>query len=164
MEYVLVSFRQLKTERERVAERMKRLGKKWEAEHLQWEERERQQEAEMKAKEMELLASDKKCLRKLEKSDGGGGGGGVCGIDGGQATAEKSPRKGEMNIDDFLKKERQLMLTRLKPKDKKFIPFTKDLRIVDAKLVSTFISFAFHLFIGAARTQLLAVVHVSVHF
>lgn len=116
---------QLKTERERVAERMIRLGKKWEAEHQQWEERERQQEAEMKVKEMELLASDKKCLGKLEKGSSGGGG----------ERADKSPRKGEMNMDNFLKKERQLMLTRLKPKDKKFVPFTKDLRVVDAKLV-----------------------------
>lgn len=113
---------------------MKRLSKKWEAEHQQWEERERQQEAEMKVKEMELLASDKKCLRKLEKSSGGG----CVGLAG-----DKSPRKGAMNMDHFLKKERQLMLTRLKPKDKKFVPFTKDLRIVDAKLVSAFILFIF---------------------
>lgn len=114
---------------------MKRLGKKWEAEHQLIEERERQQEAEKKVKEMELLASDKKCLRKLGKSNGGGG-----------LAAEKSPRKGAMNMDNFLKKERQLMLTRLKPKDKKFVPFTKDLRIVDAKLVSVFILFIFHIY------------------
>lgn len=107
---------------------MIRLGKKWEAEHQQWEVRERQQEAEMRVKEMELLASDKnRCLGKLEKGNRDGGG-----------RAEKIPRKGEMNMDNFLKKERQLMLTRLKPKDKKFIPFTKDLRIVDAKLVATY--------------------------
>lgn len=116
---------------------MIRLSKKWEAEHQQWEERERQQEAEMKVKEMELLASDKnRCLGKLEKSN----------RDGGDGRAQKSPRKGEMNMDNFLKKERQLMLTRLKPKDKKFIPFTKDLRIVDAKLVySVVILFIFYL-------------------
>lgn len=126
---------------------MIRLGKKWEAEHQQWEERERQQEAAMKVKEMELLASDKKCLRKLEKGNVGGGGG--CGSSGaGSGRVEKSPRKSDMNMDNFLKKEHQLMLTRLKPKDKKFIPFTKDLRIVDAKLVLFRIhSFIFLLFL-----------------
>lgn len=100
---------------------MIRLSKKWEAEHQLWEERERQNEAQMKVKEMELLASDKKCLRKtMENSNG---------------RAEKGSRKGDMNMDNFLKKERQLMLTRLKPKDKKFVPFTRDLRVVDAKFV-----------------------------
>lgn len=112
---------QLKTERERVAERIIRLGKKWEAEHQMWEEQERQNEAQMKVKEMELLASDKKHVKKLENSSAG--------------RAEKGSRKGEMNLDHFLKKERQLMMTRLKPKDKKFVPFTKDLRVVDAKFV-----------------------------
>lgn len=121
----MLVFFQLKTERERVAERMIRLGKKWEAEHQQWEERERQNEAQMKVKEMELLASDKKCLGKLGNING---------------RVEKGPRKGEMNMDNFLKKERQLMLTRLKPKDKKFVPFTKDLRVVDAKFVHIHVS------------------------
>lgn len=124
MEILLLLFFQLKTERERVAERMIRLGKKWEAEHQQWEERERQNEAQMKVKEMELLASDKKCLGKLGNANGHG---------------EKSPRKGEMDLDNFLKKERQLMLTRLKQKEKKFVPFTKDLRVVDAKFVFNFV-------------------------
>lgn len=113
-------FVQLKTERERVAERMIRLSKKWEAEHQLLEERERANEAQMKLKEMELLASDKKCLGKLGNNSG---------------RVEKGPQKSEMNMDNFLKKERQLMLTRLKPKDKKFVPFTKDLRVVDAKFV-----------------------------
>lgn len=99
-----------------MAERIIRLGKKWEAERQQWEERERQNEAQLKAKELELLTSEKKCMAKLENN-------------------EKGPRNVEMNMDTFLKKERQLMLTRLRPKDKKFVPFTKDLRVVDAKFV-----------------------------
>lgn len=103
-----------------MAERIIRLGKKWEAEHQMWEERERRNEAELKAKEMELLASDKKRMGKLRNNGG---------------HVEKGARKGEMDLDNFLKKERQLMLTRLRPKDKKFVPFTKDLRVVDAKFV-----------------------------
>lgn len=123
---LLLLVSQLKTERERVAERMMRLSKKWEAEHQLWEERERKNEAEMKVKEMELLASDKKCLRKSLASN--------------NERVEKVQQKGEMNMDTFLKTERQLMLTRLKPKDKKFVPFTKDLRVVDAKFVLISIS------------------------
>lgn len=112
-----------------MAERMIRLSKKWEAEHQLWEERERQNEAEMKAKEMELLASDKKCLVKALANNNG--------------RIERGSQKGEMNMDNFLKKERQLMLTRLKPKEKKFIPFTKDLRVVDAKFVSIWITYIY---------------------
>lgn len=113
---------QLKTERERVSERMVRLGKKWEAEHILWEEKERQNEAEMKIKEMELLKADQSYVEKLESAES-------------RKVLEKCFRKNEMNMTDFLAKERILMLNRLKPKEKKFIPFTKDLRMVDAKLV-----------------------------
>lgn len=78
----------------------------------------------MKMKERELLASDKKSLAKALASNNG--------------RAERGAQRGEMNMDNFLKKERQLMMTRLKPKDKKFVPFTKDLRVVDAKYVYEF--------------------------
>lgn len=112
----------MKTERERVSERMIRLGKKWEAEHLLWEEKERQNEAELKIKEMELLSSDKSYIENLE-----------CGIE--KLSLDKCFRKGELNMVDFLAKETALMLNRLKPKENKFVPFTKDIRAVDAKFV-----------------------------
>lgn len=101
---------------------MIRLGKKWEAEHLLWEEKERQNEVEMKIKEMELLASDKSYVEKLEAVE--------C-----RKALDKCFRKGEMNMVDFLKNEKELMLNRLRPKEKKFVPFTKDIRVVDAKCV-----------------------------
>lgn len=119
---MLFFLSQLKTERERVSERMVRLGKKWEAEHILWEEKERQNEADMKIREMELLKADQKYVEKLESSES-------------RKVLEKCFRKNEMNMVDFLAKERVLMLNRLKPKEKKFIPFTKDLRMVDAKFV-----------------------------
>lgn len=101
---------------------MIRLGKKWEAEHLLWEEKERQNEAELKVKEMELLASDKSYVEKLETLES-------------RKALEKCFTKGEMNMVDFLANERALMLNRLRPKEKKFVPFTKDLRVIDAKFV-----------------------------
>lgn len=116
-----ISF-QLKTERERVSERMIRLGKKWEAEHLLWEEKERQNEAELKIKEKELLSSDKSYIENLES-----------GIE--KLALDECFRKGELNMVDFLAKETALMLNRLKPREKKFVPFTKDIRAVDAKFV-----------------------------
>lgn len=101
---------------------MIRLGKKWEAEHILWEEKERQNEVEMKIREMELLKADQSYVEKLESVES-------------RKVLEKCFRKNEMNMTDFLAKERVLMLNRLKPKEKKFVPFTKDLRIVDAKFV-----------------------------
>lgn len=111
---------QLKTERERVSERMIRLSKKWEADNLVWEEKQQKKQEEMKTKEMELLACDQSYAKKLE-------------VAGGCGPLDKSFRRNEMNMVDFLAKERKLMLHRLKPKEKKFVPFTKDLREVDAK-------------------------------
>lgn len=113
---------QLKTERERVSERIIRLGKKWEADNLLWEEKEKQKELEMKLKEMEILSSDKSYFSHLEKVNG-------------RVNLAKDFQKTELNLADFLKKEKQLMLNRLKPKEKQFQPFTKDTRVVDAKCV-----------------------------
>ncbi|XP_031632397.1 uncharacterized protein LOC116346466 [Contarinia nasturtii] len=110
----------LKTERERVSERMNRLAKKWEAEHILWEERERQNEVEMKLKEMELLSTDKSLVKKLENAEK-------------RRALVKCFRRGTMNMENFLATETALMLNRLKPKEKKFIPFTRDIRVVDAK-------------------------------
>lgn len=98
---------------------MVRMGKKWEAEHIRWEEEERQREAEMKVREMELLAADKSYSENIE-------------------TELKKPlatsfRKNEMDMVEFLEKERELMTYRLRPKVPKFMPFTKDVRVVDAK-------------------------------
>lgn len=124
----------MKTERERVSERMIRLGKKWEAEHILWEEKERQNEAEMKIREMELLKADQSYVEKLESVES-------------RKVLEKCFRKNEMNMMDFLAKERVLMLNRLKPKEKKFVPFTKDLRIVDAK-------FVLHIYFKTSRKML----------
>lgn len=106
----------MKTNRERVAERLLRLGKKWEAEHKISVEQERQREAEMKIKELEVLTSD---TGKIDR----------------EISSKKKSfnRKGGMDLQNFLKNENVLMLDRLKPKEKKFKPFTKDLRIVDAK-------------------------------
>ncbi|XP_055305741.1 uncharacterized protein LOC129570229 isoform X2 [Sitodiplosis mosellana] len=118
--FVIKRRAKLKTERERVSERMVRLGKKWEAEHILWEEKERQNEVEMKIREMELLKADQSYVEKLESAES-------------RKVLEKCFRKNEMNMTDFLAKERILMLNRLKPKEKKFVPFTKDLRVVDAK-------------------------------
>lgn len=101
---------------------MIRLGKKWEAEHSMWEEKERQNEADMKIKEMKLLSSDKSYVEKLETVES-------------RKSLDKCYREGEMNMVHFLEKEKALMLNRLKPKEKKFEPFTKDLRVVDAKFV-----------------------------
>lgn len=114
-----ISF-QLKTERERVSERMIRLGKKWEVEHLLWEEKERQKEVQMKMRETELLSSDKSYAEKLESVES-------------RIALEKCSRNSEMNM--FLAREKALMLNRLKPKENKFVPFTKDVRVVDAKFV-----------------------------
>lgn len=103
---------------------MVRLGKKWEAEHILWEEKERKNEAEMKIKEeMELLSADKKFIKKNDRVDT-------------RKTFEQCFGKNKMNMADFLAKEKALMLHRLRPKEKKFIPFTKDLRVVDAKFVT----------------------------
>lgn len=99
---------------------MIRLGKKWEAEHILWEEKERQNEAEMKIKEMELLSADKSYVKKLETIEA-------------RKAFDKCFGKSKMNMADFLAKEKALMLRRLKPKEKKFVPFTKDIRVVDAK-------------------------------
>lgn len=106
----------MKTNRERVSERLLRLGKKWEAEHQIFVEEERKREAEMKIKELQVLTSDKE---KIDRD----------------VSTNKSAanRKGEMDMQNFLKNENNLMLDRLKPKEKQFKPFTKDLRVVDAK-------------------------------
>lgn len=109
---------QLKTNRERVSERLVRLGKKWETEHIEFVEQERKREAELKIKELEVLTSDKEKINRNISS-----------------MKKASNRKGEMNLQNFLKNETDLMLDRLKPKEKQFKPFTKDLRIVDAKCV-----------------------------
>lgn len=107
---------QLKTRCERISERLLRLGKKWKAEHLEFIEQERKREAEMKIKEIETLTSDKhKIKRNLT------------------TTKKPSQQKDEMNLQNFLKNENDLMLDKLRPKDKQFKPFTKDLRLVDAK-------------------------------
>lgn len=101
---------------------MKRLSKKWEAEHILWEEKERQNEAEMKIKEMELLSADKSYVTKIENTAA-------------RKAFEKSFGKSKMDMTDFLAKEKALMMKKLKPKEKVFIPFTKDLRLIDAKSV-----------------------------
>lgn len=77
----------------------------------------------MKLREMELLSTDKSIVKKLENAEK-------------RKALEKCFKKGEMNMMDFLAKETALMLNRLKPKEKKFIPFTRDIRVVDAKFVS----------------------------
>lgn len=93
-----------------------RLGKKWEAEHIIYAEEERKREAEMKIKELEVLTLDK---HKIDKE---------------MTMAKKASHcEGEMNMQHFLKNENDRMLNRLKPKEKQFKPFTKDLRLVDAK-------------------------------
>lgn len=113
---------QLKTKRERNAERLIRQGKRWERERQKYEEKEREREAELKVREMELLASESKFDEKIESR-----GVRVLGIRDRQYT------DAEKDLADFLKKENDLMENRLKPKEKKFDPYTKDLRLVDAK-------------------------------
>lgn len=115
-----------------MSDRIIRLGKKWEADHLLWEEREKQKEVEMKLKEMEMLSSDKNYFAHLESVNG-------------RVNLENKFEKTELNMVAFLMKERQLMLNRLKPKEKEFKPFTKDIRVVDAKFVSIS-NFQFKLF------------------
>lgn len=95
------------------------MGKKWEAEHLLWEERERRHEAAMKQKEMELLQSDQNYIQQFESVR--------------RKSLDNKIPKAKMNMVDFLKGERELMMKRLRPKEKKFVPFTKDIRVVDAK-------------------------------
>lgn len=114
---------QLKTERERVSERIIRLGKKWEAEHEQWEVKERQRETEMKIKEMEMLSADKSYFSQLESTDN-------------RIDLENNYLPSELNMVAFLRKEKKLMHARLQPKEKQFQPFKKDLRVVDAKFVA----------------------------
>lgn len=118
----MISCLQLKTKRERNAERLIRQGKRWERERLLYEEKEREREAELKVREMEMLASESKFDEKIESR-----GIRVLGIKDKQYTEE------EKNLAKFLKTENDLMADRLKPKEKKFDPYTKDLRIVDAK-------------------------------
>lgn len=104
----------LKTKRERTAERLISLSKKWEAERLIYEEREREREAQLKIREMELLAADQKFIESRESR-----GANVL------AIKNKSYTKNEMDLENFLKKENDLMIDRLKPKDTAFDPFTK---------------------------------------
>lgn len=113
---------QLKTKRERNAERLIRQGKRWERERIKYEEKEREREAELKVRELELLASEGKFNEKTESR-----GVRVLGIQDRQYT------DAERDLANFLKKENDLMADRLKPKEKKFDPYTKDLRLVDAK-------------------------------
>lgn len=101
---------------------MIRQGKKWEKERIIYEEKEREREAEMKVKEMELLASESKFIDSREHR-----GFKVLTI------KDKKFTDGEMDLEIFLKKENDLMADRLRPKEKKFDPYTKDIRIVDAK-------------------------------
>lgn len=98
------------------------MGKKWEAERLIYEEQERKREAELKIREMELLTSDQEYLKQFENR-----------ATNATIMKDRSCKENEMDLNNFLKNERVLMLTRLKPKDKQFKPFTKDLREVDAK-------------------------------
>lgn len=98
------------------------MGKKWEVERLIYEEREREREAQMKIREKELLESDQAYIDSRE-----GRGINVLSI------KDKSYTKDERDLENFLKKENDLMMNRLKPKDKSFDPFKKDLRVVDAK-------------------------------
>lgn len=100
------------------------MGKKWEVERLIYEEREREREAQMKIREKELLESDQAYIDSRE-----GRGINVLSI------KDKSYTKDERDLENFLKKENDLMMNRLKPKDKSFDPFKKDLRVVDAKCV-----------------------------
>lgn len=105
-----------------MAEHLVRKGKQWEADRLAYMEQERLREAENKIREIELLNTDQEQLAgerfgnhknraRARRSNGGGGG----------------------NDMAFWENERALMLKRMKPSDKQFKPFTKDLRIVDAK-------------------------------
>lgn len=117
-----IVYLQLKTERERNAERLIRQGKRWERERHKYEEKEREREAELKVREMELLASEGKFEENVERR-----GVRVLGIRDRQYT------NAERDLADFLKKENDLMADRLRPKEKQFDPYTKDLRLVDAK-------------------------------
>lgn len=79
-------------------------------------EEERKREAQMKIKELEVLTSDKQKIGK-------------------EMTMDKKASHGgsEMDMQHFLKNENDRMLNRLKGNEKQFKPFTKDLRLVDAK-------------------------------
>lgn len=101
---------------------MIRQGKRWERERHKYEEKEREREAELKVREMELLASEGKFNENAESR-----GVRVLGIRDRQYT------DAERDLADFLKTENDLMVDRLKPKEKEFDPYTKDLRLVDAK-------------------------------
>lgn len=114
--------RQLKTLRERNAERLIRQSKKWEREHHIYEEREREREAEMKIREMQLLASEGKFNAKQESR-------GIKLLN----LQDKQRKSGQIDLENFLRKENDLMTNRMKSNEKKFDPFTKDLRMVDAR-------------------------------
>lgn len=109
---------QLKTHRERMADRLVCKGKKWEADRLAYMEQERIREAENKIREIELLNTDQAHLS-----------GGRFG----KRNSRAMPRRSGGDNLAFWENERALMLKRMKPSDKQFKPFTKDLRIVDAK-------------------------------
>lgn len=116
---------QLKTKRERNAERLVRQSKKWEKERILFEEREREREAEMKVREIELLAAEGKYNENRE-------GCGTNLLD----IKSKQYRHGEIDLENFIKMENALMANRLKSDEMKFDPYTKDLRMVDAKYVA----------------------------
>lgn len=100
-----------------MAERLVRKGKKWEADRLVYMEQERLREAENKIREIELLSTDHEQLASRRF---------------GKRHSRAKPRPSNAG-QEFWDSERALMMQRLKPSDKQFKPFTKDLRIVDAK-------------------------------
>lgn len=76
----------------------------------------------MKVREMELLAAEGKLNETIESR-----GVRVLGVKNREYTEV------EKDLADFLNTENELMANRLKPKETKFDPYTKDLRLVDAK-------------------------------
>lgn len=100
-----------------MAERLVRKGEKWEADRLVYMEQERLREAENKIREIELLSTDHEQLASRRF---------------GKRNSKAKPRRSNAG-QEFWDNERVLMMQRLKPNDKQFKPFTKDLRIVDAK-------------------------------
>lgn len=104
------------------AERLVRQSRKWEKQRALFEQSERTRESQMKIREMELLRSEAKLNEDLESR----------GVQ--LATVyDQQYRAGEIDLENFLKNESDLMANRLKSNETKFDPYTKDLRLVDAK-------------------------------
>lgn len=104
-----------------MAEHLVLKGKQWEADRLAYMEQERLREAENKIREIELLNTDQEQLasERFGKHNNN------------RSKARRSNGGNDMAF--FMENERALMQQRMKASDKQFKPFTKDLRIVDAK-------------------------------